>query len=267
MHSFGFMRAASASALALFLLCVPAASGAQETSTLTASGAGTTAVVTQSAPIFLAPDATRQPLRVAREGSRLRVIEQGNGWFTVQFQDPQFGLRTGYVESRYVRVEPSAALQPMDLSVAEVPRATAAPPPAPAPSSPRASEASAAPAATRVSRDEIATRKSVADRFWLGVGFEGNGILANDALNSSTDSGGGIGLSVGYGFTPRWSLYSVLSGASMTASDFSGTYGLGHFDLGTRIHFGNDSGRVRPFVQAGLSGRAATQEFYIGSRA
>ncbi|MEQ1730572.1 MAG: hypothetical protein ABL982_19560, partial [Vicinamibacterales bacterium] len=65
------MRAASASILALLLLCVPAVSGAQETATLTTGGTGTTAVVTQSAPIFLAPDAARQPLRVAREGSRL----------------------------------------------------------------------------------------------------------------------------------------------------------------------------------------------------
>ncbi len=255
-------RAASASTLVLLLLGASAAAPAQETSTLTASGAGTAAIVTQAAPIYLAPDATRQPLRVAREGSRLRIVEQGNGWMTVQFQDPQFGLRTGYIESRYVRVEPSAALQPMDLSVAEVPRAAAAP--APASPAPRASQPTAARTAAVFDRAE---RRSATDRFWLGVGLEGNGILANDALNSSTDSGAGIGLSIGYGFTPRWSLYSVLSGASMTASDFSGTYGLGHFDLGTRIHFGHDSGRVRPFVQGGLSGRAATQEFYIGSRA
>ena len=262
-------RAASASAftLALVLLGVPAVSRAQETATLSASGAGTMAVVTQAAPIYLAPDATRQPLRVARDGSRLRVVEQSNGWFTVQFQDPQFGLRTGYIESRYVRVEPSAALQPMDLSVG-VPRVATAPAPAPQQPARRASESSVAPAAPAAPKAKgRAARKSSSERFWTGLGLEGNGLLANDALNSGTDSGRGIGLSLGYGFTPRWSLYSVLSGASMTASDFSGTYALGHFDLGTRVHFGNESSRVRPFVQAALSGRAVTQDFYVGSRA
>jgi len=177
------VRATSASTftLALALLGVPAVSGAQETAALSASGAGTTAVVTQAA-------------------------------------------------------------------VADARRAAATPTAAPAASS-------------------RAARKSSSERFWIGVGLEGNGLLANDALNSDTDSGRGIGLSLGYGFTPRWSVYSVLSGASMTASDFTGTYALGHFDLGTRIHFGNESGRVRPFVQAALSGRAVTQDFYVGSRA
>lgn len=261
------LRRRAASAFTLFLLSAPTVSRAQETLNLTTSGAGTTAIVTQTAPIFLAPDASRQPLRVAREGSRLRVIDQDNGWLTVQFQDPQFGLRTGYIESRYVRVEPLAALQPMDLSVSETPRAAAAPaaaPPAPAPGAREALGTAAAAEAPRVDADG---RQSVTDRFWLGVGLEGNGLLANDALNSSTDSGRGIGLSAGYGFTPRWALYAALGGASMTASDFSGTYALGHFDLGTRLHFRNESRRVRPFVQAGLSGRAVTQDFYVGSRA
>lgn len=263
-------RAACASALtfALVLLGVQAVSGAQETATLSASGAGTMAVVTQPAPIYLAPDASRQPLRVARDGSRLRVVEQSNGWFTVQFQDPQFGLRTGYVESRYVRVEPSAALQPMDLSVAESPRVATAPAPAPQQPARRTSESPVAPAAPAAPQASgRAARKSSSERFWIGLGLEGTGLLANDALNSGTDSGRGIGLSLGYGFTPRWSLYSVLSGASMTASDFSGTYALGHFDVGTRVHFGNESSRVRPFVQAALSGRVVTQDFYVGSRA
>ncbi|NOT28170.1 MAG: hypothetical protein HOP16_18975 [Acidobacteria bacterium] len=34
----------------------------------------------------------------------------------MQFQDPQFGLRTGYIETRFVRIE-RANLQPLDLTV------------------------------------------------------------------------------------------------------------------------------------------------------
>jgi hypothetical protein len=52
----------------------------------------------------------------------------------------------------------------------------------------------------------------------------------------------------------------------MSASDFSGNYGLGHFDLGTRIHFRSGPHTVVPFVQGGISGRAASQSYVVGVR-
>lgn len=108
--------------------------------------------------------------------------------------------------------------------------------------------------------------QSTTSGFWIGGGLEGASILANDALNSATDSGGGLGLEVGYGLNQRWSLYAALAGASMSASDFSGNYSLGHFDLGTRIHFAQERSRVRPFLHVGLSGRAVSQDYIVGSR-
>jgi hypothetical protein len=109
--------------------------------------------------------------------------------------------------------------------------------------------------------------KSVSSGFFLGAGLEGAGLAPNNnGINSSTDSGSGAGLVIGYGFNPRWSLYGALSGANMNASDFSGSYGLGHFDLGTRVHFRTGPNKVVPFVQFGLSGRAAAQSYRIGSR-
>jgi len=98
-----------------------------------------------------------------------------------------------------------------------------------------------------------AESKSTAERFFVGVGYEGNA-LKLDAL-TATESGSGFGLTVGYGFTPRWSLYTALSAASMDSADGLGTYGLGHFDVGTRVHFLAGPHRVVPFMQIGLAGQ------------
>jgi hypothetical protein len=81
------------------------------------------AIVIDSAPILLLPEPGRTPMRVAARGSALTLLKEDNGWCQVQFQDPQFGLRTGWVQSRFVQVELDA-LRPRDLSV---PTAVAAP--------------------------------------------------------------------------------------------------------------------------------------------
>jgi hypothetical protein len=78
------------------------------------------AVVLENAPIVLTPEPNRTPLRVAAAGTVLIAREEQNGWLHVQFQDPQFGLRTGYIETRFVRIE-RANLQPLDLTVPNPP--------------------------------------------------------------------------------------------------------------------------------------------------
>jgi Outer membrane protein beta-barrel domain len=80
------------------------------------------AIVLESAPIVLVPEQGRQPLRVAAAGSVLTYLKEENGWTQVQFQDPQFGLRTGWMQNRFVRVD-GPNLQPLDLSVPEARRA------------------------------------------------------------------------------------------------------------------------------------------------
>jgi len=59
--------------------------------------------VTTDAPIYLLPDRTRVPLRVLESGTSVRVLDQIEGWYRVEFRDPQFGTRTGYVEIKFVR--------------------------------------------------------------------------------------------------------------------------------------------------------------------
>jgi len=86
------------------------------------------ATVTSVAPIFLMPDARRTPLRTAAPNTRLRVLEEGpDGWVKVEFRDPQFGTRIGFIEARHIRIE-RPELEPMDLSVGKEQERPVAPP-------------------------------------------------------------------------------------------------------------------------------------------
>ncbi len=101
--------------------------------------------------------------------------------------------------------------------------------------------------------------KSRSAGFFVGGGLEGNGVVTEGADNG--ESGAGAGLVVGYGFNPRWALYGQLSGASINSIDFDGTYGLGHFDVGARVHFRAPAKTVVPFVQFGVGARALSFDF------
>ncbi len=84
------------------------------------------AIILENAPIMLLPDANRVPLRVAAKGSSLTLLKDEGEWLQVQFQDPQFGLRIGYVQAKFAR-KVVAALQPADLSVPQRQPAATAP--------------------------------------------------------------------------------------------------------------------------------------------
>ena len=74
-------------------------------STLTAQTvAGRQVRVAVNAPIFLdASSNAREPLVTAKEGSVLRLLDTSvPDWFQVEFQDPRFGRRIGYIERRFV---------------------------------------------------------------------------------------------------------------------------------------------------------------------
>jgi uncharacterized protein YraI len=96
---------------ALALIAAPLAAAAQSTAT-----------VSTNAPIYITktPAANLAPLRVAAVGTVLRVVGQEGDWLQVQFEDPQWGRRTGWVQKRHVSVS-DPALKPMDLSIRETP--------------------------------------------------------------------------------------------------------------------------------------------------
>jgi hypothetical protein len=221
--------------LVVFGLVVPSLVGAQDNEP--------TATTTQNAPVFASTNDREEPLRIAQEGSVLLLLEEEGEWCRVEYQDPELGRRVGYVQRRLLRIDrastksQTSAGRPRQAAVATVSSPSAEP------------------------------TKSVSSGFFVGAGLEGAGLAPNtNGINLSTDSGAGAGLVIGYGFNPRWSLYGTLSGANMSASSFSGSYGLGHFDLGTRVHFRTGPNTVVPFLQFGVSGRAASQSYLAGSR-
>ena len=100
-----------------------------------AQGAAT-AVATANAPVYIAPDASRTPLRTAAEGTVFTVVAEEGDWTKVQFKDPQWGIRVGYVQTRLLRIA-RPELAPMDLSVGPPDTAPAPGPAASAADAPR----------------------------------------------------------------------------------------------------------------------------------
>jgi hypothetical protein len=61
--------------------------------------------LTIAAPVFVLPDARRVPLRIGPAGLALKVLSVEGDWYQVEFSDPQWGLRVGYVQTKYAAAE------------------------------------------------------------------------------------------------------------------------------------------------------------------
>jgi opacity protein-like surface antigen len=92
----------------------------------------------------------------------------------------------------------------------------------------------------------------------IGLGLNGSAISGDD-FSSETESGGGLDLEFGWGFTPQFALVADLSGASIDSQD-AGSYTLGHFDLAARYSFAKSSRALIPYLEAGVTGRAVSQD-------
>ena len=66
--------------------------------------APTAIVTTIAAPVFRTADGRQAPIGVATLGSTLRVIETTEGWYRVNFDDPQTGLRVRFIQMKDVRL-------------------------------------------------------------------------------------------------------------------------------------------------------------------
>ena len=60
-------------------------------------------MLSASAPVYLLPDATRAPLRTLTAGTMVRVLSIKGDWTEVEFNDPQYGPRVGWVQSKFIR--------------------------------------------------------------------------------------------------------------------------------------------------------------------
>ena len=96
----------------------------------------------------------------------------------------------------------------------------------------------------------------------IGLFLNGSAVQVEDS--EEVESGGGLGLHLGYGFNQRIQLFARANMANIEGSDGSGNYDMAHFDLGVRYSFGGAASALRPFVQGALNGRAAAFETVEG---
>ena len=156
-------------------------------------------------------------------------------WLQIQFQDPQFGLRTGYVQKRFVNVSLDR-LQPLDLSVP--PSAQSSPEPqrpvtaAQRPAAPRPTPASSAATGIESRREPLS---AVRNGFWFSLGI-GLGSACNDGCLRGLSGG----LSLGATVNPH-----LLFGL--------GTTGYYRELLGSKVEAGTLDARIRvyPWLNSG----------------
>lgn len=86
-----------------------------------------TALVISNAPIYVRPEILPTPLKVAATGTKLKVLKIQGDWTQVEFHDPSFGPRIGWVQRRLVKIN-QAGVEPKDLSLTEPGRTATAPP-------------------------------------------------------------------------------------------------------------------------------------------
>jgi hypothetical protein len=131
-------------ALLAFLCLSPAVGHAQQSTVRSIS----------NAPIYLRPEVLPTPLRVATTGTRLNVLRVEGNWAQVEFKDPSFGRRVGWVQLRRVENR-RATMEPRDLSVPGNGQTAPAPSAAPAPSSARSANGPLPTIPTAVASSEV----------------------------------------------------------------------------------------------------------------
>ena len=75
-------------------------------------------MVTIGAPIFVTANKGPTPLLVVSKGSEFRLLGAEGEWYRVEFDDPRWGKRVGFVEKRHaIATTEAVELGPVDLSI------------------------------------------------------------------------------------------------------------------------------------------------------
>jgi hypothetical protein len=184
---------------------------------------GASGEVIQDAPIYLYPDATRTALRTAAVHTILRVITDVGEWLKVEYEDPQYGTRQGYVLAKHVRVN-TPELRPMDLSVREPARIDQSvdqlPVGPPQPQSQRGAP-----------RDGMQARPQIREGFWFNAGMGFGSLGCQDCEGRINGLSGG--LSFGRAINGRLLLGVGTSGWAKSVDDEILTIGT----LDARLRF------------------------------
>lgn len=100
--------------------------------------------------------------------------------------------------------------------------------------------------------------QSNGEGFFVGLHL-GAATWTVDDLQIDAESGGGGGLTVGYGFSQLISAYLSADAASISP-DLGESYTLGHGDLGVLFTFGSTTSAVRPYADVAFGVRQASAD-------
>ena len=56
-----------------------------------------------SAPVYLKPDATREPLRILEPGTMVKILQEDGEWIRIEFRDRLLGLGIGFIQKKYLQ--------------------------------------------------------------------------------------------------------------------------------------------------------------------
>lgn len=94
--------------------------------------------------------------------------------------------------------------------------------------------------------------------FMLGAALNGTALRIDfEDLEGEIESGGGLSLMAGYGFSPAVLGFARLGGAVIQSTDEGDEYNYGFFDLGARFSFANATRALVPYLEAAVTGQAA----------
>jgi hypothetical protein len=110
-----------------------------------------------------------------------------------------------------------------------------------------------------VAQAQRATPLFGAKGLFLGAALNGSSVKIDEFSedgDDDTESGGGLSIFGGWGFTPQLALFIEGSAASLDTEGDSWT--LSHGDLGLRYHFTGATRKFVPFVQGAFTARMAS---------
>jgi hypothetical protein len=217
--------------------------------TSVAAQSGARATVTTAAPILLEPGA-QTSLRVAKVGTALKVLQEEGEWVEVEFNDPQFGRRVGWVQKKLIQIF-KPELEPMDLSVKEPATSRNVPREQIAPVSPQPSPSDVRPVPNR----------QVRDGFWFNAGLGYGTFGCEDCLGRADGLSGGLSL----GTTVNDKLLFGVGTTGFAKTVLGETFTVGTLDARVRFYPSRNSGFfLNGGIGLGSISYAGESEFGVG---
>jgi hypothetical protein len=209
---------------------------------------GARATVISTAPIFLEPGA-QTPLRVAKAGTALKVLQEEGEWVEVEFNDPQFGRRVGWVQKKLVQIF-KPELEPMDLSVRETaPRIV-----------PREQVMPVVPPASQPDVRPLPNRQ-IRNGFWFNAGLGYGSLGCEDCVGRDGGLSGGLSL----GTTVNDKLLFGVGTTGFAKTVLGETFSVGTLDARVRFYPSRISGFfLNGGIGVGSVSYAGESEFGVG---